>query len=674
MATFRYSRWDGSQQVFGLHEDELLESLSDDILAHGDIDRALRSLFQRGTTGEGRQERIEGLRDLLDRLRQQRKEQLERHKLDSLMDDIKERLEDVVETERSGIDTRIQEARQKLAEAGEQAGDLMPSMRVLEDRASRNRDALDELPESVPGAVKALQDYDFLDPEARRKYQDLMDLLDRAMTDDAFQQMRQQLQELSPEDLEDQRAMLHALNEMLQDRAMGREPDFDGFMERFGHNFDPDRPSSLDELIDRLRQRMEAAQSLVDGMSPEMREELQQLTESTLGEGLMRELAELAGYLQPGLPQDDMLPAGVLAGDSLTLEEAMRLMERLQALDDLEQQIQRSMPLGDIESIDPDEVDELVGEEARRVLERLQHVVEQLREAGYLKQEDGRLELSSRGLRKIAQQALSEVFSALKKDRSGRHEAHHRGDGGEYTWETKAYEFGDPMDIDLNRTLFNSVLREGPNVPVTLSPEDLEVRRTEHLTQAATVLLLDQSRSMGMFGNFGAAKKVALALYWLIQSKYPRDYFSVIGFSDYAIEIHTDELAGVAWNDWVAGTNMHHAFMLSNRLLSKQKVATKQILMITDGEPTAHLEGDEAYFGYPPSYRTIDLTLKEVKRCTRSGITINTFMLAHSQYLMAFVDKMTRINRGRAFYTTPDKLGRYIMVDYLRSRRRLINR
>ena len=423
------------------------------------------------------------------------------------MDDIKERLEDVVETERSGIDERIQEARRDLADAGEQAADLMPSMRLLEDRANRNRDALDELPESIPGATKALQDYDFLDPEARRKYQNLLDLLDRAMTDNVFQQMRQLLEGLSPEDLEEQRAMLRALNEMLEERAMGREPDFEGFMERFGRHFDPDRPSSLDELIDRLRQRMEAAQSLLDGMSSEMREELQQLAESALGEGLMRELAELAGYLQPGLPQEGMLPVGVLAGDSLTLEEAMKLMERLQALDDLEQQIERSMRLGDIESIDPDEVDELVGEEARRVLERLQRVVEQFREAGYLKQEDGRLELSPRSLRKIAQQALAEVFSVLKKDRSGRHEADDRGDGGEYTWETKPYEFGEPMDLDLNRTLFNSVVREGPKVPVTLSPEDLQVRRTEDLTQAATVLLLDQSRSMGMFGTFLGRQK-----------------------------------------------------------------------------------------------------------------------------------------------------------------------
>ncbi|MCH9009757.1 MAG: VWA domain-containing protein, partial [Chloroflexi bacterium] len=204
------------------------------------------------------------------------------------------------------------------------------------------------------------------------------------------------------------------------------------------------------------------------------------------------------------------------------------------------------------------------------------------------------------------------------------------------------------------------------------SPEDLEINRTEHLTQTATVLLLDQSRSMGMFGSFAAAKKVALALYWLIHSQYPRDYFSIIGFSDYGMEIKNEDLAELTWNAWVSGTNMQHALMLARNTLSKQKVATKQILMITDGEPTAHLEDGRAYFSYPPSWRTIEETLKEVKRCTQAGITINTFMLEANYYLMDFVDKMTRINRGRAFYTNPNQLGKYVMVDYLRGRRKRI--
>jgi uncharacterized protein with von Willebrand factor type A (vWA) domain len=192
------------------------------------------------------------------------------------------------------------------------------------------------------------------------------------------------------------------------------------------------------------------------------------------------------------------------------------------------------------------------------------------------------------------------------------------------------------------------------------------------MTQAATVLLIDQSRSMGTMGSFAAAKKVALALYWLIRSKFPRDRLHMVAFSDYAIEIKGDDIPTMMWNTWGSGTNMHHAFMRARQILAKERAGTKQVLMITDGEPTAHLEGDQAYFNYPPSYRTIDLTLKEVKRLTRQGITINTFMLETNPYLMHFVDRMTAINHGRAFYTTPNQLGEYVMVDYLRgSRKRL---
>ena len=254
----------------------------------------------------------------------------------------------------------------------------------------------------------------------------------------------------------------------------------------------------------------------------------------------------------------------------------------------------------------------------------------------------------------------------------GRHEVYYSGDGGEYTGETKQYEFGDPFDIDLHRTMFNSVLREGPSVPIRLDPQDLEIHRTEHLSQVATVLLLDQSRSMGMFSSFAAAKKVALALYWLIQSQFPRDVFYVIGFSDYAVEIKGEDLPDLNWNELEPGTNMQHAFMLSRKLLSKRNVAAKQILMITDGEPTAHMEGPRAYFNYPPSYRTINETLKEVKRCTRQGIMINMFMLDRNSSLVEFVEQMTRINRGRVFYTSPNKLGEYILVDYLPSRRKFL--
>ena len=350
----------------------------------------------------------------------------------------------------------------------------------------------------------------------------------------------------------------------------------------------------------------------------------------------------------------------------------MELMGHLQDMDDLERQLQQVMRSGNLEDLDPDKVENLIDEEARRQLEQMQDVLRQLQEAGYLKKEGDRLELTPRAVRKLAQQALKEVFSELKKDRAGRHEVYFRGEGGDYTGETKQYEFGDPFDVDLHRTLFNSVLREGPSVPIRLSPEDLEIHRTEHLSQVATVLMLDQSRSMGMFGSFTAAKKVALALYWLIHSQFPRDQFYVVGFSDYGMELKGEDLPEVSWNAWVSGTNIQHGLMLARQLLSRRKVATKQVLMITDGEPTVHMEGSRAYFSYPPSWTTIDETLKEVKRCTQEGITINTFMLERQPDLLAFIDRLTRINKGRAFYTDSRNLGKFVMVDYLRNRRRRV--
>ena len=672
MTTFRYYRWDGSQRIFDVDADDLFNSIADDILEHGDPNRALRSLFQRGVQDEQGQ-RSPGLRDLMERLRQQRQQQLERYNLDSVMDDVRERLQDVLDTERAGIERRLDEARRQLQAPGEDAEHLQAPMRMLEDRAQRNTDALDALPESASGKIRELQEYDFMDPDARQKFNELLDTLKQQMMQNFFQSMKQQLENMTPQDMEGIKNMMQALNQMLRDRAMGEDPDFEGFMEQYGEYFDPNRPASLDELIEQLQRQMAAMQSLMDSMSPDMRNELEGMMGASIDREMMEELAELAGMMYDMFPFDDMAGEYPFMGDeSLTMDAAMDLMGDLQQMDQLEQQIQQVMRSGDIEDIDLDKVEQVMGEDARRQLEQLQSLIKQLEEAGYLRRKGDRMELTPRGIRKLAQQALREVFSELKKDRMGRHEVYYRGDGGERTGETREYEFGDPFDIDLHRTLFNSVLREGPGSPLRISPADFEVHHTEHMTQTATALLIDQSRSMGMFGSFAAAKRVALALYWLIHSQYPRDYLYIIGFSDYGMDIATDDLADLTWNAWVSGTNMQHALMLARQALSRQKVASKQILMITDGEPTAHLEHGRAYFNYPPSWRTIEETLKEVKRCTQEGITINTFMLEANYYLMDFIDKMTRINKGRAFYTSASQLGRYVMVDYLRSQRKRI--
>ena len=675
MVSYRYSHWDGSQNPFDLDEEDVLEALSEDIMNHGDVNRAMRNLMRQGMSGDQGQ-RITGLRELRERLSRLQQQQLERYNLESAMDDIAERLEDIVSTERSGIERRLDEARRQLDEAGDDSdlGDILGNaMDVLEQRAQQNAEKLDLLPESAAGQVRSLSDYDFMDPEAREKFQELMEMLRQQMMQNFFQGMKDAIQNMSAEDMRGVQEMIQALNQMLRDRAMGEDPDFEGFMEQYGHYFDPDRPASLDELVERLQQQMASMQSLMDSMSPQMRDELEEMLQSSMPSEMMQDMAELASIMYDMFPFDDMSSEYPFMGDeSVTLDQAMQLMEQLQDMDRLDDQLESVMRHGGVEDVDPDRVEELMGEDARRELEQLQQLIQQLEEAGYLRRSGDRLELTARGMRKLAQQALREVFSEMKKERMGRHEVFTRGDGGEYTGETRQYEFGDPFDIDMHRTLFNSVLRNGPSVPLRLSPEDLEIHHTEHLTQTATVLLLDQSKSMGMFGYWGPAKKVAMALYWLIHSQFPRDYFYLVGFSDYAMEFKEEELPEITWNYWNSGTNMQHGLMLARKLLSRQKVSNKHIIMVTDGEPTSHLENGHAYFSYPPSYQTIDETLKEVKRCTQDGITINTFMLEANYYLMDFIDQVTKVNKGRAFYTSPNQLGQYIMVDYMRARKKRI--
>ncbi len=676
MVSYRYSYWDGTQNPFDLDEEDILEALSEDIMNHGDVNRAMRNLMRQGMSGDQGQ-RVTGLRELRERLSRLQQQQLERYNLESAMDDIAERLEDIISTERSGIERRLDEAKQQLEDAGgedSELGDILGNaMDILEQRAQQNTEKLDLMPDSAAGQIRSLSEYDFMDPEAREKFQELMDTLRQQMMQNFFQGMKDAIQNMSAEDMRGVQEMIQALNQMLRDRAMGEDPDFEGFMEQYGQYFDPDRPASLDELIERLQQQMASMQSLMDSMSPQMRDELEQMLQSSMPSEMMQDMAELASIMYDMFPFDDMASEYPFMGDeSVTLDQAMQLMEQLQDMDRLDDQLESVMRQGGVEDIDPDKVEELMGEDARRELEQLQDLIQQLEEAGYLRRRGDRLELTARGMRKLAQSALREVFSEMKKERMGRHEVFTRGDGGEYTGETRQYQFGDPFDIDMHRTLFNSVLRNGPSVPLRLTPEDMEIHHTEHLTQTATVLLLDQSKSMGMFGYWGPAKKVAMALYWLIHSQFPRDYFYLVGFSDYAMEFKEEELPEITWNYWNSGTNMQHGLMLARKLLSRQKVANKHIIMVTDGEPTSHLENGHAYFSYPPSYQTIDETLKEVKRCTQDGITINTFMLEANYYLMDFIDQVTKVNKGRAFYTSPNQLGQYVMVDYMRARKKRI--
>ena len=668
--TYRYSQWDGTQRIFDIDADELMDRLSDDLLNQGDVMQALRDLFRQGMQDRDGQQ-LPGLRDLMDQLKDRRRQQMQQHNMDSVLDDLQERLDDIVETERQGIRRRLDEARQQVAATPEEDRQQQQSLLdLLEQRGNRNLDRLDNMPQGVGSQLRELMEYDFMDPEAQQKFQELLDMLKSQMAQNISQQMQQQVQNMSPEDMAATREMMRQLNQMMRDKLAGREPDFDGFMRQWGAMFGSNPPQSFDELMEMLQQQLAQMQSMLESMSPEARREMEEALLQALDPETRQEMAQFGNLMEQLMPMDDLRRQYPFLGDdSLTMEQAMQMMRELQQLDQLEAALQDAMRTGDLRDIDPDKLAELLGEEARRAWEELDRLRKLLEEAGYITGDD-RTELTARGIRRIGQKALKEVFTHLKKDRLGGHQLDTRGANGDPLGETKPYEFGDPFQVDLQATVKNAVLRAGPEVPVRLSPRDFEVYRTEHLTKAATIVLLDQSRSMGLFNNFQAAKKVTLALMALIRSQYPRDTLKVIGFSDYAREIDEEDLAKVSWNAWVSGTNLHHALMLSRRMLSKEKGGTRQILVITDGEPTAHLEGDRAFFSYPPSYRTEQETLKEVRRCTQEDILINTFMLENNYQLVNFVDRMTRINRGRAFYTSAANLGEFVLVDYLTNRRK----
>ncbi|MFI5282061.1 MAG: VWA domain-containing protein [Candidatus Dormibacterales bacterium] len=648
---FRYSRWDGTQKLDDLDAGDVLDALSDDLMNYGDLNSALQRLMRWGSPD------MQGLEQLLKQLREEREKELGRYNLDSTVEQLRQQVQDVIDTERAGIERRQNEA-------------ATPEAKKLMDRIARQRtDQLDRLPDDLGGRVKGLHNYEFVDDEARQKFEELMQKLQQQMVDQMFQGIKGSIQQMKEQDLSRVREMVRELNTMLEQRMEGRTPDFNGFMERFGDMFPPGI-NSLDELMEHLQRQMAQMQSLLQSMSPEARDELRQMMDALLQDDSLRmELARLSGFMQAMMPPSELTERYPFFGeDPLSMGEAMGLMDRLQRMDRLEAQLERG-------SFRPDDIDrslaqELLGPEARQALDQLRQMTEALEKAGYIERKGRRMELTPRGMRRIGQSALRDIFDQLKKSRMGQHQLSRGGVGIDASDELKSYEYGDPFLLDLKETLFNSLVREGPRVPVRMAARDFVVHRTEHLTQASTVLMIDMSRSMFLRGCFLAAKKVAIALDSLIRSQYPRDSLYVVGFSNYAVELKPEALPQLALNDYVYGTNMQHGFQLARSLLAKHR-GNRQIIMITDGEPTAHLEDNgRPQFAYPPTFKTIQRTLGEVRRCTRDRILINTFMLERGPYLTEFINQMTRINKGRAFFVSPDRLGEYVLVDYVSGKQR----
>ena len=688
----RYSEWDGSQKE-ELDADDILEALSEDLMEFGDLQQAMRYLMQRGMeTSDGNY--IKGLRDLLRQLKEERRQRLERYDMGGIMEDIKRQLDDILDMEKETINAWI-DKKNDPDDASKFMNDLMQELednlqtdrptpgaddaddnfsnKLLGDIGEKNKEFIEDLPDDTAGRVKALQEYEFLNTDAQKKFLKLIEQLRNAMTQSFFKDVQQMVEQMSDGDIERMKNMVKDLNDMLVKKIAGEDPGFDEFMDKYGDMFGDNPPQSLDELLDQMQQQMAATQSLFNSMSPEQQQQLQEMMQGKFGDPeLEAELAKLSKELDFLNPQGKQYN---FTGDQeIDLQAAMELMREMTELDQLEQQMQRAQYDGKVDNIDADKIEELLGKEALDNLEEMKKMLDVLEKAGYVTKEGNKYELTPRGTRSLGQKALTEIYAKLKKQSLGNHAVPEEGRFGERLEDSKPYEFGDPFHLHMSRTIRNAIDRDGPGAPIKLQTDDFEIYRSELITSTATVLMVDLSWSMALRGSFQSAKKVAMALHNLISSAYPRDSLYVLGFSAYAKEIKPHDLPYLQYDDYLLGTNMQHALVLAEKMLAKHQQGTKQVIMITDGEPTAHLENGRPVFAYPPTPQTIGKTLRAVRSCTSKNITINTFMLDESYYLKAFVEQMSKINGGRIFYTEPHNLGEYILVDYVQNKKKRLGR
>ena len=658
---FKYSRWDGTQRGFEFDAQNIVDEITDYLLYHGDVNAALRRLMQEGMRNE-RGEQLMGLREMMQRLRERREEIKDRGDLGGVYSEIAAELDDLVDEERHAIADALM--------AAEKSGDQRRAEIAKESAQERNF-RLDMLPSDLAGKINELEHYDFQSSESKQRFEALLEKLRQQMMQQMLDQMSGAVEQMTPQDMQRMKDMMAALNEMLESRERGEEPKFEQFMQDFG-DFFPENPQTLDELLEIMAQRMANAQAMLNSMTPEQRDQMRKLSEKLLEDMDLRwQMDQLSQKLQGLFPQKGWGQSHEFTGDEpMGFGQAMQSMQELGELDQLDNLLRNASSPSALAEADLERVRELLGEDAAKSLEQMSQLTKKLKDAGLIDQIEGKLELTPSGLRKIGANALRDVFGSLEKDRLGQHQVERLGVGHERTYDTKPYEYGDPFQLDLQQTLRNALKRQGSTLPLKLSADDFEIEQTEHLTRSSTVLMLDLSLSMPMRDYFLPAKKVAMALHSLMSTQFPRDYLGIVGFSEVARELTPQQLPEVSW-DFVYGTNMQHGFMLARKMLSRQS-GTKQIIMITDGEPTAHIsKSGDVFFNYPPVRETVEATLSEVMRATREGIRINTFMLDASRVLQAFIEQLTAINHGRAFFTSPENLGEYLLVDFIEHKRQL---
>jgi uncharacterized protein with von Willebrand factor type A (vWA) domain len=645
MSGYRYGRFDDGPDPLAPPYDagRAIDELGERILDGSRVRDAVRELLQRGADG------LRGLDDLLRQV-QQRRRSLERSG----------RMDGTLERARELLDRAVSQEQQALFPD--------PS-----DDARFRETQLEELPSSTSAAVRELANYDWRSPEAQQTFQELKDMLAREVIDQQFRGMKQALE--NPADSQSRQAlkdMLSDLNNLIDKHARGEdtEDDFAELMKNHGEFF-PDNPESMEQLLDQLARQAAAMQRMMDSLSPEQRDELSQLMAQAMQDlDLAAEMGRLGDSLRALRPDLPWSGRQRLRGDEpLSLGDATEALADLADLDQLSESLSQDYPGATLEDVDEEAVARALGRQAVDDLRQLQELERELERQGYLTSKGGDVELTAKAIRRIGQSALRKVFASLERGKRGDHDVHNAGAAGELTGTTRLWEFGDEQPIDVVRTVANSVQRRmiDPDGPM-LSSDDFEIRETERRTRAAVVLLVDQSFSMVMNDTWRTAKTTAMALHALASTQFPLDAIEIIAFANLARRIAPHELPDLDANE-IQGTNLQHALMLAGRFLDKHPDAEPVVMVITDGEPTAHLDRNgEWWFSWPPEPETVNLTIAQVDAMTKRGVPLTFFRLGDEPRLARFLDDMARRNGGRVLAPEGDRLGDYVVSDYLRRR------
>jgi uncharacterized protein with von Willebrand factor type A (vWA) domain len=640
---YRYGPWRGGPDPLAPPYDvrEALDEVGDDVLAGGSLREALRELMRRGLDGR------RGLDDLAERVRRMRAAARRRGDLGGTLDQVRAALDQALAQERDAL-------------AGEDG-----------DAARMSEMELATLPDDTAGAVRALSGYDWHSPEARATYESIQQMLRREVLDAQFAGLKRALSSEDPEAMRRIKDMLADLNALLGAHARGEDTTdrFREFMERHGELF-PENPENVDELIDTLARRQAAADRMMASLSPEQREQLGQLMSDALSDpDLASEMAQLADNLRalrPGLGRDpvNMRPGG----EQLGYSDAVEAVAELADLEALEQQLGQAYAGATLDDVDVETLERHLGSAAAADLQSLRELERELERQGFVTRDDAGLRLTPRAVRRLGETALRRVFAQLEAAGSGDHDDHRTGSADEPTGLTREWVFGDELPIDAVRTVSNA-LRRGGAVPGRLLVEDFEVVETERRTSAAVALCVDLSYSMVHEGRWGPMKQTALALSHLVSTRFRQDALQVIGFDLSARRLSPVQLADVE-PEWVQGTNLQHALMIASRHLRRHPDAEPVVLVVTDGEPTAHLLADGSpYFSWPTTTETLRATVGQVDELSRYGAALNLFMLGDDPGLARFVDAVARRAGGRVFTPDLSRLGEYVVADYLRARR-----